>query len=52
MGSAVSSTDRANVVRRGYSYSKITVTDNARAHNSDVYNIRNFYGSWPDALPR
>jgi hypothetical protein len=56
MGSAVSSTTRADLHdtegRRGHSYSKITVTGNARAHNGDVYNIRNFYGAWPDALSR
>jgi hypothetical protein len=54
MGSAVSSTARASIdrkARQGHSYSEIMVTDNARAHNGDVYNIRNFYGSWPDALP-
>ena len=53
MGSGVSSPARAHVERetgRGHSYSKVTVTGNARAHNGDVYNIRNFYGSWPDAL--
>ena len=53
MGIGVSSPARAHVERetgRGHSYSKVTVTGNARAHNGDVYNIRNFYGSWPDAL--
>jgi len=55
MGSGVSSPARADVeigVGRGHSYSEIRVTDNARAHNGDVYNIRNFYGSWPSALSR
>jgi len=53
MGSAVSSTTRADLDtegRRGHSYSEITITGNARAHNGDVYNIRNFYGAWPDAI--
>ena len=53
MGSAVSSSTHANVDRRsgrGHSYTDIVITDNARAHNGDVYNIRNFYGAWPDAL--
>jgi hypothetical protein len=53
MGSAVSSTTHANADKRsgrGHSYTDIVITDNARAHNGDVYNIRNFYGAWPDAL--
>ena len=55
MGSAVSSSTHANVDRRsgrGHSYTDIVITDNARAHNGDVYNIRNFYGAWPDAVSR
>jgi hypothetical protein len=55
MGSAVSSTARAKLDTaggRGHSYSETTVTGNARAHNGDVYNIRKFYGTWPDALSR
>lgn len=52
MGSAVSFTTCADLDREnkhGPSYSEITITDNARAHNGDVYNIRNFYSSWSDA---
>jgi len=55
MGSAVSSTSHANVdgeSGRGHSYTDIVITDNARVHNGDVYNIRKFYGAWPDALSR
>lgn len=55
MGSAVSSTTHANVdgqSERGHSYTDIVVTDNARVHNGNVYNIRNFYGAWPDAVSR
>lgn len=55
MGSAVSSTTHANAdghSGRGHSYTDIVITDNARVHNGDVYNIRNFYGAWPDALSR
>ena len=53
MGSAFSSTAHANVdgeSARGHSYIDIVITDNARVHNGDVYNIRNFYGAWPVAL--
>lgn len=55
MGSSVSSTTHANAdgeSGRGHSYTDIVVTDNARVHNGDVYNIRNFYGAWPDAVLR
>lgn len=52
MGSAVSFTTCADLDREdkhGPSYPEITITDNARAHNGDVYNIRSFYSSWSDA---
>ena len=54
MGSSISSTARADVDRGryGHSYSEMRITGNARAHNGDVYNIRNFYSPWPDALSR
>ena len=55
MGSSVSSTTHTNAdgeSGRGHSYTDIVVTDNARVHNGDVYNIRNFYGAWPDAVSR
>lgn len=56
MGSGISSTARAHVGQRkggsgrGHSYTDIVITDNARVHNGDVHNIRNFYGTWPDAV--
>lgn len=55
MGSSVSTTARTSADResgRGHSYTDIVVTGNARVQNGDVYNVRNFYGPWPNALSR
>ncbi|KAM0717651.1 hypothetical protein Q7P37_007503 [Cladosporium fusiforme] len=40
--------------RRGHSFSQITVSDQARVHNGDTYEIRNFYSAsipLPETLP-
>lgn len=34
------------------SYSNIVSSGNSRVHNGNVYNVRNFYGHWPDSLPQ
>lgn len=57
MGSSISSNTTANEHEetqheRGHSYSNIVISGNSQVHNGNVLNVSNFYGQWPDALPR